>query len=265
MNSRARKAKTDVKTNITTKANPILTGEKVTKKFGGLTAVSAVEFEVREGEILGLIGPNGSGKSTLINTISGFYAPDDGIITFKGIRISGRKPSAIARLGIGRTFQFVRPFEDLSVIDNITVGVLYGTNASRITKAEEKALEILEFVQLAEKRNIAASDLMMAERKRLEIGRALSISPQMILLDEVFAGLNETEAKEGISLILRISHELGITILMIEHILSAITETCDRVIVLNQGRKIAEGKAQEIMKDPTVVEAYLGAAYAEGK
>jgi branched-chain amino acid transport system ATP-binding protein len=253
------KVKTKVKPKVKAKATPILTGEKVTKKFGGLTAVSAVDFEIRRGEILGLIGPNGSGKSTLINTISGFYAPDDGIITFKGIRISGRKPSAIARLGIGRTFQFVRPFEDLSALDNITVGVLYGTHTASIARAKKKALEILEFVQLAEKRDIPASDLMMAERKRLEIGRALSISPQMILLDEVFAGLNETEAKEGISLILRISRELGITILMIEHILSAITETCDRVMVLNYGRKIAEGKAQEIMKDPTVVEAYLGA------
>jgi branched-chain amino acid transport system ATP-binding protein len=253
------KAKPKGKAKAKVKATPILTGEKVTKKFGGLTAVSAVDFEVRRGEILGLIGPNGSGKSTLINTISGFYAPDDGIITFNGTRISGRKPSAIARLGIGRTFQFVRPFEDLSALDNITVGVLYGTHTASIARAKKKALEILEFVQLAEKRDIHASDLMMVERKRLEIGRALSISPQMILLDEVFAGLNETEAKEGISLILRISRELGITILMIEHILSAITETCDRVMVLNYGRKIAEGKAQEIVKDPTVVEAYLGA------
>jgi branched-chain amino acid transport system ATP-binding protein len=269
MTSSPRKTKTKARTNakptVKTKETPILKGEKVTKKFGGLTAVASVDFEVRKGEIMGLIGPNGSGKSTLINTISGFYAPDDGIITFNGIRISGRKPCAIARLGIGRTFQFVRPFEDLSALDNITVGVLYGTHTASIARAERNALEILEFVQLAEKRDIPASDLTMAERKRLEIGRALSIRPQIILLDEVFAGLNETEAKEGISLILRISRELEITILMIEHILSAITETCDRVMVLNYGRKIAEGKAQEIMKDPTVVEAYLGATYVEGR
>jgi branched-chain amino acid transport system ATP-binding protein len=267
MTSNPRKSKTKVgdKAKAKVTATPILTGDKVTKKFGGLTAVESVDFEIRKGEILGLIGPNGSGKSTLINMISGFYAPNDGIITFNGIRINGRKPSAIARLGIGRTFQFVRPFEDLSALDNITVGVLYGTHTATIERAEKKALEILEFVQLAERRDIPASDLMMAERKRLEIGRALSISPQIILLDEVFAGLNETEAKEGISLILRISQELEITILMIEHILSAITKTCDRVMVLNYGRKIAEGKAQEIMKHPTVVEAYLGATYAEGK
>jgi branched-chain amino acid transport system ATP-binding protein len=250
---------------LKTGAKPILIGEKVTKRFGGLTAVSEVDFEVKEGEILGLIGPNGSGKTTLINTISGFYAPDGGIITFNGVRISGRKPSEIAKLGIGRTFQFVRPFEELSSIDNIIVGVLYGTREGSITRAKQKALEVLEFVGLAEEREIAASDLMMAERKRLEIGRALSISPKMVLLDEVFAGLNEVEAKEGIRLIFRISKELGITVLMIEHVLSAIMETCNRIMVLNYGRKIADGEAEEIIKDPEVIEAYLGAAYAKGK
>jgi len=244
---------------------PILTGEKVTKKFGGLTAISEVNFEVREGEIMGLIGPNGSGKSTLINTISGFYVPDGGIITFKGERISGRKPSEIAKLGIGRTFQFVRPFEELSAIDNITVGVLYGAGESSMTKAKKKALDVLKFVGLAEKAGVPAADLMMAERKRMEIGRALSINPKMVLLDEVFAGLNEVEVKEGIRLIFRMSKELGITILMIEHVLSAIMETCNRIIVLNYGCKIGEGGAEEIIKDPKVVEAYLGTAYAKGK
>jgi branched-chain amino acid transport system ATP-binding protein len=244
---------------------PILIGKEVTKRFGGLTAVSGVDFEVREGEILGLIGPNGSGKSTLINTISGFYAPDGGTITFKGERISGRKPSEIAKSGIGRTFQFVRPFEELSALDNIIVGVLYGTHEGSITRAKQKALEVLKFVGLAEKSEIPASDLMMAERKRLEIGRALSITPKMILLDEVFAGLNEVEAKEGIRLIFRISKELGITVLMIEHVLSAIMETCNRIMVLNYGRKIADGEAVEIIKNPMVVEAYLGTAYAQSK
>ena len=250
---------------LKTGAIPILIGEKVTKRFGGLTALSEVDFEVREGEILGLIGPNGSGKSTLINTISGFYPPDGGTITFNGVNITGRKPSGIAKLGIGRTFQFVRPFEEFSVIDNIIVGVLYGTREGSITRAKQKALEVLEFVGLAEEREIAASDLMMAERKRLEIGRALSISPKMVLLDEVFAGLNEVEAKEGIRLIFRISKELGITVLMIEHVLSTIMETCNRIMVLNYGRKIADGKAEEIIKDTEVIEAYLGAAYAKGK
>ena len=243
---------------------PLLIGDKVTKRFGGLTALSEVDFEVREGEVMGLIGPNGSGKSTLLNVISGFFMPDKGVITFNGVKITGKKPSPIAKLGIGRTFQFVRPCESISAIDNVALGVLYGANEGSLTRARQKALEILDFVGLADKANAIASDLMAAERKRLEIARALSVKPKLILLDEVFAGLNQVELKEGISLIFRILNELGITIFMIEHVMSVIMKTCTRIMVLDYGHKIAEGTAEEVTKNPRVIEAYLGASICLG-
>jgi len=236
----------------------ILEGEGVTKYFGGLSAVSDVDFYVDQGEVVGLIGPNGAGKTTLFNLISAALVPKPGIIKFKGRDITGMKPHAICRLGIARTFQTVKIFANLPVFSNVRVGSLFG--ASKKTSPAETGkttAELLEFVGLSNVSNIPAKDLTLANQKRLEVARALATKPELLLLDELMAGLNQTEVTQAMDLLKQIRGE-GITVIMIEHVMKAIMNVCDRIIVLHHGQKIAEGTPQEIATSKKVIEVYLG-------
>jgi branched-chain amino acid transport system ATP-binding protein len=240
----------------------MLKGTGITKRFGGLQALNRVSFELRADEILGLIGPNGSGKTTLFNVISGFYRPEEGQLFFQDRKISGLAPHRIAKMGIGRTFQLVRPLIDMTLLDNVMIAVLYGReNINAIKPARDRAAEILEFVGLDHKRASKPPQLALEDRKRLEVARALGSKPSVLLLDEVFAGLNPREIHQAIDLTFRIRDSFGITIFMIEHVMKAIMEACSRIIALHYGTKIADGTPQEVANHPEVVKAYLGAEY----
>lgn len=236
----------------------ILEGEKVTKYFGGLAAVSDVSFYIDQGEVVGLIGPNGAGKTTLFNLISAALVPKPGIIQFKGKSITGLKPYKICRMGIARTFQTVKIFPNLPVLENVRVGAFFGPPKSpSSTQATREAAELLDFVGLSKVSNSPARDLTLANQKRLEVARAMATKPELLLLDEMMAGLNQTEIAQAMELVKQI-RDKGITIVMIEHVMKAIMNVCDRIIVLHHGKKIAEGTPQEIANSKTVVEVYLG-------
>jgi branched-chain amino acid transport system ATP-binding protein len=237
---------------------PILEGEGVTRYFGGLAAVSGVDFHVNEGEVVGLIGPNGAGKTTLFNLISGALVPKPGTIKFKAENITGLKPHKICKMGVARTFQSVKVFANMTALENVLLGPLFGTrNSVSPADAAREATGLLEFVGLSAVGEIPAKDLTLANQKRLEIARALATKPELLLLDELMAGLNSTEVTQAMELVTRIRDE-GITIFMIEHVMKAIMSVCDRIIVLDHGKKLAEGTPQEIATSRAVIDVYLG-------
>ena len=234
----------------------ILEIHHVSKFFGGLAANSDVSFDVNEAEIVGLIGPNGAGKTTLFNCIVGYYAPSKGEVLFDGRRMNGLQPDKVCKLGMARTWQKVRPLTNLSVLDNVVVGALRRTNS--VKEAREHAHEQLQVVGLDKKPSLLAGALPIGERKKLEVARVLATRPKMLLLDEVMGGLNPAESEEIIQLILAIRTK-GITQMVIEHDMKAIMRLSDRIVVLNSGEKLAAGAPKEIVENPQVIEAYLGA------
>jgi branched-chain amino acid transport system ATP-binding protein len=229
----------------------------VTKRFGGLQALTQVTFDLPEGQILGLIGPNGAGKTTLFNTINGVYPPEEGRVIFRDKDVTRAKPYEHARLGMARTHQIVQPLNELTVRENVMVGACFGHENQNLRNATAIAEEVLEFVGLGARANQSAGSLNVAQKKRLEMARALAARPYLLLLDEVLAGLNPAEIDNMIQTVLRI-REQGITIIMIEHVMKAVMNVSDRIIVLDYGEQIAEGSPETIAKDEKVIEAYLG-------
>ncbi len=229
----------------------------VSKRFGGLVAVSDVSFSIAEGEILGLIGPNGAGKTTLFNVVNGVYKADQGSITFAGKDITRCSPDQVVHFGLARTHQIVKPLNDLTVLDNVTVGACFGREYLDKTDARKVAAEVLQRVGLGDRADMMARSLTIAGKKRLEVARALAAKPKLLLLDEVLAGLNPTEVATMIELVRKI-RDSGIAVLMIEHLMQAIMSLSDRIVVLNLGCKLAEGKPDDVVHNPAVVECYLG-------
>ena len=237
----------------------VIKTESITKIFGGIQALNDVSIEVNKGEILGLIGPNGAGKTTLFNIISGYYPPTDGEIYFKGEKITKKNIQKIVKLGIARTFQLVQVFPEMTVLENVMVGAMYGRKeVVSYDLAVEDSLKALEIIGMKNYAYKLMKSLVLTERKKTELARVLTTNPEVILLDEIIAGLNPSETDEMLAIINKINKELGLTIVFVEHVMKAVMSICHRIIVLNSGQLIAEGTPKEISQNAEVIKAYLG-------
>ncbi len=244
-------------------ATPVLETRGLGRRFGGLEAVADVSFSVPAGQILGVIGPNGAGKSTFINLVTGHVKPSAGSVLVNGVDVTGAKPWVVAKARVARTFQIVKPFRGMTVRENVAVGVLYGPHrATTMAKALARADDVIEEVGLATSSDRAPAELSTADARRLELAKALSLDPQLLLLDEVMAGLRYSEIEPSLALLRRL-RDRGLTILVVEHVMKAIREVSDRVLVMHQGRVLTSGDPDEVLSDPRVIEAYLGKRYAE--